>query len=368
MITNAVLFARLAQLSAELRMSPGDVFLQPLPLFHIASQMSMSFAYRGAENVLLREFDESAALAAIERHRVTHALLVPAMISRLLDSPRLASTDLSSLRLVCYSAAPIAPDTLRALMEKFACELIQSYGMTETAASTFLYPEDHDPDGDPDVLLSVGHDALGAENAVIGPDGAPAAPGEQGEIVTRGPNVMAGYWRQPDASAEALRGGWMHTGDLGRRGPGGRITITGRVKDMIITGGENVYPKEVEDVLFADPDVLDAAVFGVPDTRWGRGRPRSRRAARRPGRASRRASGRVPRRARRLQGAQAAPPARRAAPQRRRQGPEGRAGGPRRHRARLTFSPPAGTVPATATGAPRDRHPGTTRTGRPAAA
>jgi acyl-CoA synthetase (AMP-forming)/AMP-acid ligase II len=151
----------------------------------------------------------------------------------------------------------------------FGCEFTQFFGMTETSGCTLLRAADHDPERHPERLASAGTETISFEVRVVGPDDRELPPGEVGEIVCRGPAVMTEYWGRPDATAEALRGGWMHTGDLGLRSADGYVYVTDRLKDMVVSGGENVYPREVEDVLFAHPAVAEAAVIGVPDERWG---------------------------------------------------------------------------------------------------
>jgi acyl-CoA synthetase (AMP-forming)/AMP-acid ligase II len=168
-----------------------------------------------------------------------------------------------------YGASPIAPEVLRRAIEVFGCDFVQFFGMTETSGCTLLRAADHDPVRFPERLASAGTDTVSFETRVVDAHDVELPPGEVGEIVTRGPAVMTGYWNQPEATADALRNGWMHTGDLGYRAADGYLYVTDRLKDMIVSGGENVYPREVEDVLFEHPDVLDAAVIGVPDERWG---------------------------------------------------------------------------------------------------
>jgi acyl-CoA synthetase (AMP-forming)/AMP-acid ligase II len=151
----------------------------------------------------------------------------------------------------------------------FRCGFLQFFGMTETFGVSLLRPDDHDPAGHPERLASAGTDALSARTRVVDPDGRDVPPGVVGEILSRGPAMMDGYWNDPPATEEALRDGWMHTGDLGYRSADGYLFVTDRLKDMIVSGGENVYPREVEDVLHEHPAVLEVAVIGVPDDRWG---------------------------------------------------------------------------------------------------
>jgi long-chain acyl-CoA synthetase len=175
--------------------------------------------------------------------------------------------------LIAFGASPMPVDRLKAAIHVLGCGFTQLYGMTETAPfATQLTPEDTVTEGPEHIvrrLASCGREIPGVQVRVVRDDGTEVRPGEVGEIVMRGPNIMLGYWKLPDASAEALRGGWMHSGDLATVDDEGYIYIVDRAKDMIITGGENVYSTEVEDALYKHPAVLEAAVIGVPDERWG---------------------------------------------------------------------------------------------------
>jgi acyl-CoA synthetase (AMP-forming)/AMP-acid ligase II len=196
-------------------------------------------------------------------------LLVPAMILFLVQAPQIRETDLSSLRLIVYGAAPIPADLLRQAMDVFPCGFQQVYGLTETTgAITLLPPDDHDPT-DPKKLLSCGFAQEGVELRIVGDDGKDLAPGEVGEIAVRSPQIMGGYWNLPDATRRAIQGDWFFTGDAGYLDDKGYLYIYDRVKDMIVSGGENIYPAEVESALFGHPAVADVAVIGVPDERWG---------------------------------------------------------------------------------------------------
>ncbi len=268
-LSNLALWARMTSFGIDIGQPPGAVFLQCLPLFHIASNLGYSFTYGGGTNVFVRQFSPETVFAHLRRDRPTHVLLVPTMISMLLDHPDIAEADFSSVDTVMYGASTIAPTTLARAIDTMGCRFVQQYGMTETGGCSVLRPDDHDPGRHPERLASAGTDALGFETRVVGPDDVTLGVGEVGEIVTRGPAVMTGYWGNEAATAEALRGGWMHTGDAGYRDADGYLYVTDRIKDMIITGGENVYPREVEDVLYAHDAVLEAAVIGVPDERWG---------------------------------------------------------------------------------------------------
>lgn len=269
LISNHALWARYAMFIAEVGIRPEHVFVQALPMFHMSSHVGSAFTFVGATQVTVATFDPSAVLALIAAHRASHALLVPTMINTLAVHPELASTDLSSLDTVLYGASPISPEALTRAIAAFGCAFVQFYGMTETAGVTMLRAADHDAAGRPRLLASAGTDTIGFQTRVVDHDDVDVATGEVGEIIARGPCVTDGYWGRPAESAEALRGGWMHTGDLGYYDEDRYLFVADRLKDMIITGGENVYPREVEDVLDEHPAVFESAVFGVPSDRWG---------------------------------------------------------------------------------------------------
>jgi fatty-acyl-CoA synthase len=227
----------------------------------------------GGTLYIQEDFAPAEAVRALSEEQISVALLVPAMIQFCLVAvPDVAQRSYDALRLVIYGASPIAEQTLVRAVEVFGCDFLQGYGMTETtAAATYLMPMDHRRAlaGDKRLLLSAGRAMLGTEIRIVGADDRVLPNGEIGEIAVRGPQLMRGYWNLPDASAEALRGGWMHTGDAGVLDDEGFLFVQDRTKDMIVSGGENVYPREVEDVLFQHPAVADAAVIGVPDPKWG---------------------------------------------------------------------------------------------------
>lgn len=268
-ITNHALASRIASNLHEYRVDSADVFLQALPLFHIASNVTVSYASIGATNVLVRQFDPAVVLDLIARHRVTAALLVPTMINMLVNESAVAEADLSSLHTLMYGASPIPPALLERALTLIDAGFLQPFGMTETSGCTLLRRDDHDPVRHPKRMASAGTEMYGYEVRVVDDADVEVGAGEVGEVICRGPAMMDRYWNAPEASAAALRNGWMHTGDLGYRDGDRYLFITDRKKDMVVTGGENVYPREVEDVLYAHPSVLDAAVIGVPDERWG---------------------------------------------------------------------------------------------------
>ena len=245
-----------------------EVVLILAPLFHVAgSNISFCGLAAGGRILLHAEFAPAAVLEAFGRDRVNHVFLAPVMINAILQTPGVEAADFSSLRTVCYGASPIAEAVLAKATQTFGCGFIQFYGMTETCgAGTTLAPEEHSSE----LLRSCGRAWSGLQVRVADEAGNPLGPGEIGEIEIQGPIVMAGYWNRPEATAETIRpGGWLRTGDAGYRDADGFFFVHDRVKDMIVTGGENVYPAEVENAILGCPGVADAAVNGVPDDRWG---------------------------------------------------------------------------------------------------
>ncbi|MEO8927355.1 MAG: long-chain-fatty-acid--CoA ligase [Caulobacteraceae bacterium] len=249
------------------RFAAGDAALVAMPLFHVAgANMGMLALFQGARAVIMREADPGVILALVEEHGVRQAFLVPALINMILQHPALEAADLSCLEQVYYGASPIAETVRRAAQARFGASFTQLYGLTETiGAGTYLPPEAHEGAR----LRSCGLPSPGVEVRVMA-EGRLAAPLEVGEIQIRSAAVMKGYWNRPQATAEAIDAeGWFRSGDAGYFDDGGYLYIHDRVKDMIVTGGENVYPAEVENALFSHPAVADAAVIGVPDERWG---------------------------------------------------------------------------------------------------
>ncbi len=241
-----------------------------LPMFHIGGAgWGIAGLFSGATNHVMREFVPVEILQTIEREKLQVMLLVPAMILFLVQAPQIRETDLSSLRLIVYGAAPIPAELLRQAMGIFPCGFQQVYGLTETTgAITLLPPADHDP-ADVEKLLSCGYAQEGVDLRIVGDDGKDMATGEVGEIAVRSRQIMSGYWNLPDATKRAIQGGWFFTGDAGYLDDKGYLYIYDRVKDMIVSGGENIYPAEIESALFGHPGVADVAVIGVPDERWG---------------------------------------------------------------------------------------------------
>ena len=248
------------------------VYLHTTPLFHAAGGSRVfTMITAGVTNVILPRFEAAEVLAAIPHHRVTSMLLVPTMINRLVREPGLADHDLSSLRTIAYGASPMPQSVLAEALQKLpGVGFCQAYGMTELSpAATFLDTRYHVLDG-PDAgrLRSCGRAVWGADVRIESEDGEPLADGEVGEIVVRGPMVMQGYWRDPAATARAVRDGWMHTGDAGYRDAEGFFYIVDRIKDIIITGGVNVASVAVEDCIHELDAVAECAVFGIPHPDW----------------------------------------------------------------------------------------------------
>jgi len=245
-----------------------DTVLIVMPLFHVAgTNISFSGLAAGGRLIVAPEFNPAEVLRLIEAERVAHIFLAPVMINALLQAPQIEGADLWSLKSVAYGASPISEAVLAAATARFGCGFIQFYGMTEsTGAGTFLKPSEHGGD----LLRSCGKAWPTLEVRILDDAGGEAAVGAIGEIAIRGAIVMAGYWNRPEATAETVTAdGWLKTGDAGYRDENGYIFVHDRVKDMIVSGGENIYPAEVENAILGCPGVADAAVIGVPDERWG---------------------------------------------------------------------------------------------------
>lgn len=248
----------------------NDVCVVPLPLFHAGGvSYGMNAPYVGGTLVLLREAQPALILQALARHRVTKLGVVPAVMQFMLDHPDCAKADFSQLDAITYGGAPIPPALLKRAIEVMGPVFLQMFGMTETTTiGTALQPRDHDP-ARPERLTSCGQVLPGVDLRIVTLDGRDALPGESGEVHIRCAAVMKSYWNRPEASAEALRGGWYHTGDVGYLDADGYLYIQDRLKDMIISGGENIYPAEVERALGDHPAIAESAVIGVPDPKWG---------------------------------------------------------------------------------------------------
>ena len=239
------------------------------PLSHAGSSFFVPLQVRGAAMFVLPTVDAGAVLDSIERHRITTVLLVPSMIYALLDHPRFEGTDLSSLQTVFYGASAMSPARLQEAIAKLGPIFVQFYGQTEAPMTVcVLRKEEHDIQ-DLGRLASCGRPVPWVRVALLDPDGNEVPPGEPGELCVRGPLVMKGYWNKPEETAAAFEHGWLHTGDVARADREGFLTIVDRTKDMIVSGGFNIFPREVEDVISTDPSVAMVAVIGVPDDQWG---------------------------------------------------------------------------------------------------
>ena len=253
-----------------LSFGPGDVHLINLPQFHVSGPiMTYAALSQGAEYLVVEDFRPGELLDLVTRRPIKTLMLVPAMVQMLLDDPGAATADFSQVDYVSYGGAPIPPDLLRRAVGVMTCKFMQVYGLTENSGmTTLLLPEDHDPQGN-ERMLSVGRPIPGVELEVLDEEGKELATGEIGEICVRSPGVMLGYWNLPEATAETIQDGWLRTGDAGFRDRDGYVFLKDRIKDVIVSGGENIYPAEVEQVLYGHPSIADVAVIGVPDERWG---------------------------------------------------------------------------------------------------
>ena len=247
-----------------------DVSLVAMPVFHIGgSGWGMLGLYHGARGIIAREFDPNKVLDFFERFGVTKLFLVPAAMQFIVRQPRAREVDFSKLRYILYGASPIPAALLKECIAVFGCGFVQMYGMTETTGTiVVLQPEDHVEGRD--CMRSAGRAQPGVELAILDADGKKLPPREVGEIATRSPSNMVGYWNLPEATARTLdRDNWLRTGDAGYMDEDGYLYIHDRIKDMIISGGENIYPAEVESAICDHPDVAEVAVVGIPDDQWG---------------------------------------------------------------------------------------------------
>jgi acyl-CoA synthetase (AMP-forming)/AMP-acid ligase II len=245
----------------------GAVYLHAAPMFHIID-FPLLFAAPafGTYQVTIPKFSAQSFCEAVEREGVTHTVLVPTMINLLTQFPELQKYDLTSLERMAYGGSPMAPELIhrtRAVLPHV--RLVQGYGLSETGFLTALLDNEHTPDK----LTSCGRPCPGIDVRVVDQSGTEVSAGQTGELVARGANVMHGYWKNPEETTRAFRDGFFRTGDVGRQDADGYFYILDRLKDMIVTGGENVYSGEVEAVLYEHPAVREAAVFGIPDPQWG---------------------------------------------------------------------------------------------------
>lgn len=250
-----------------------DVNLIATPLYHMGAVfMAVTYMMLGCSQAILEYFDPTAWLDAVQNRKATVALLVPTMINAVVNHSKLTAYDLSSLRLVFYGGGPMPPAVLRRALEYLRCGFTQGYGLTETLEATFLVTSDHVLGGtevQQKRLASAGREAVGAEVRIVDQTDQDLGAGEVGEVLVRSRSVISGYWNMPEETARVIRNGWFYTGDLGYLDEERYLFLVDRVKDMVISGGVNIYTKEVESVLYNHPAVLEAAIIGLPDDEWG---------------------------------------------------------------------------------------------------
>lgn len=258
----------LAELSAFLMdlvpdIRPGDTFLHAAPIAHASGAFFLPALVRGATSLIMPKFDAAEFVTLAENTQASMTFLVPTMLAMILEEPALATARLN-LRTISYGASPIAPTVLERAQARFGKVFAQTYGQAESPmVITCLGPDEHDRIG------SCGRPFTFVDVCILDDDDKPLPPGEVGEICCRGPQTMAYYWNRPEATEQAFRSGWLHTGDIGRMDEDGYFYILDRKNDMLISGGYNVYPREVEDVLLECEGVVEAAVVGLPDEKWG---------------------------------------------------------------------------------------------------
>ncbi|TSD98058.1 long-chain-fatty-acid--CoA ligase [Skermania sp. ID1734] len=266
---NAMCTSALGALATGHMVTPGGRMLHIAPMFHLADIALWTVGnVMGSTHVFVPSFTVDGMLQSVDEHRVTDALLVPTMVQMVVDAPQLKDYDVTSLRRILYGASPMSEAVLERAAEAFpSVEFTQAYGMTELAPiATLLSPADHQ---DWTLRRSAGRAAPHTEVRIVDENDVEVPRGTVGEIIVRGDNVMLGYWNKPEATADAVRNGWMHTGDGGYMNDAGYVFVVDRMKDMIITGGENVYSAEVENAVSKHPAVAQVAVIGVPDPNWG---------------------------------------------------------------------------------------------------
>jgi long-chain acyl-CoA synthetase len=271
--TNANLFTLLGKVQKPWRFDRTSINLVCMPLFHIAGcEWALAGMELGAASVLVRDFDPGQILDLMQAENITNALFVPAMLGFMARVPGAEEQQFPALRSIVYGASPITNDVLLAAMRTFKCDFVQVYGMTETTgAITELTAADHDPSGPWSYLLrSAGKPFPWVELRIVDPEGRDCPTGEVGELWTLSAQNMLGYWNKAEETRATITpDGWLKTGDAGYMDPNGYVFLTDRVKDMIVSGGENIYPAEIENILAAHPAVAEVAVIGVPDEKWG---------------------------------------------------------------------------------------------------
>lgn len=267
MVSHANVMADVHNFNYWMRYTEGGVYLHAAPIFHIADFPAMFAAPAfGACQVTIPKFSPQIFCETVERERVTHTVLVPTMINLLTQFPDLTKFDVSSLEVLAYGGSPMAPEVIRRIRDLLPnLKLVQVYGLSETGFLTGLQDQEHTEGR----LLSCGRPCPGVDMQVVDESGKQVGNGDHGELVARGANVMRGYWNNREETSLAFRDGLFRTGDIGYQDAAGYFCILDRLKDMIVTGGENVYSGEVEAVIYQHPAIREAAVFGIPDSQWG---------------------------------------------------------------------------------------------------
>jgi acyl-CoA synthetase (AMP-forming)/AMP-acid ligase II len=274
MLSQRAIDCNLTMISTVFRVDYVPRFLIVAPLYHAAASVTlMAAVHEGGTSVLQKDFIPADVVESLSSDGITNVTLVPAMIQAcLVGVPDVAERNYDSLQTLTYGASPIAEETLRKAIATFKCSFVQGFGMTETTAmATAMIPEDHERAlaGEAHLLKSAGRAVLGTEVKIVDENDEEMPRGEVGEVVIRGPQIMMGYWNMAEATEKALKNGWMHTGDAARMDDEGFIYIQDRIKDMIVSGGENIYPAEVESAVFEHGAIADVAVIGVPSEQWG---------------------------------------------------------------------------------------------------
>jgi acyl-CoA synthetase (AMP-forming)/AMP-acid ligase II len=262
---------------AELKLRDTDIWAHVAPMFHLADAWAtFAMTWVGGRHVMVDQFDAETVMAAIQKERITLSNLIPTMLNLMIKHPKVKEFDFSSLRVILSGGAPIAPEVVRSITKTFGCDYIQTYGMTETSPYlTFSILKQNLKSLPPEDQLTfkskTGRPFISVDLKVVDENGNPVTPDEQqvGEIWVQGDTITPGYWNRPEETEKAFHKGWLKTGDLAVLDSEGYVNIVDRKKDMIVTGGENVYSTEVENVLYMHPKILEAAVFGVPDEKWG---------------------------------------------------------------------------------------------------
>jgi len=262
---------------AELKMTDEDRWIHVAPMFHLADAWaSWAVTWVGGTHIMVPEFDSKKVMSLMEKERVTLTNMIPTMLNLMVNDPAINQHDFSSLRVMLSGGAPIAPEVVRKIMEAFGCDYIQTYGMTKTAPYLTMsilkdYLKERPEEEQFKFKAATGRPVMFVQLKVLKEDGKEVAwnDKEVGEIVVKGDSVTSGYWHLPEETKKAIKDGWLYTGDLAVVDPEGYVNIVDRKKDMIVTGGENVYSTEVENILYEHPSVLEAAVIGIPDEKWG---------------------------------------------------------------------------------------------------